>query len=417
MLVFKLGWRNLWRNPGRSLLSITAIAVACAVLVVVESLRAGLVRQTLDNGTRLVVGHLQVQDAAFRKDRNLYDTIGGAAGADVPKLLAAVERRTGLAAAPRVIGFGLLSTGERSSGAEIVGVDAAREARVSRLLETVVTGDGLDGAPRGAVLLGKTLAEDLGVDLGGEVAVVTQAADGSLGNELWRVRGVLRTGLATLDRSLAVVAIGDLQDLMALGPARVHQIVGRVSDPERAPAVAAALAAESTLPVGAQPESWATLLPVLADYRRLIGAWGWVMVGIVGTFAGFGVLNTMLMAVFERTHEFGVLASLGLRPPLVLAMVLCECVGLAVVGIAIGLVAGAGGMAYFVLRGWDLSRWAEGLTISGVLVDPRLRGAWTWQTMPAIGAVLALIIVLAGVLPAVRAARLRPVAALAARAD
>jgi ABC-type lipoprotein release transport system permease subunit len=417
VLVLRLGWRNLWRNPGRSLLSIGAVAVACAVLITVESLRAGLVRQTLENGTRLVLGHLQVQDEAFRRDRNLYDTIGGSAGTDVPALLAAVERTTGMAAAPRVVGFGLLSTGERSSGAEILGVDPAREGRVSRLLETVVEGQGLDGAPRGAMLLGKALAEELGVAVGGEVAVVTQAADGSLGNELWHLRGVLRTGLATLDRSLAVVAIADLGDLMALGPARIHQVVGRVPDPARAPRVAAALGAGGMLPPGARAESWATLVPVLADYERLIGAWGWVMVGIVGTFAGFGVLNTMLMAVFERTHEFGVLAALGLRPPLVLAMVLTECAGLALVGIALGIAAGAGGMAYFVLHGWDLTRWAEGLTISGVLLDPVLRGAWTWRTVPSIAAALVLIIVLAGLLPALRAARLQPVTALAAPAD
>jgi ABC-type lipoprotein release transport system permease subunit len=417
VLVLTLGWRNVWRNPGRSLLSIAAVAVACAVLITVESLRTGLVRQTLENGTRLMLGHLQVQDTAFRKDRNLYDTLGGSGGTDVPALLAAVERRTGLTAAPRVVGFGLLSTGERSSGAEILGVDPAREARVSRLLETVVDGRGLAGAPPRAVLLGKTLAEDLGLTIGGEVAVVTQAADGSLGNELWRLHGVLRTGLATLDRSLAVVAIGDLQDLMALGPTRIHLVVARVADPEQAPRIAETLAGDGTLPPGARADSWVTLVPVLADYRRLIGAWGWVMVGIVGTFAGFGVLNTMLMAVFERTHELGVLAALGLRPPLVLTMILAECASLAVVGIVIGVGAGAGGMAYFVLHGWDLTRWAEGLTISGVLVDPVLRGAWTWRSVPSITAALAVIIVLAGMLPALRAARLRPVAALAARAD
>jgi ABC-type antimicrobial peptide transport system permease subunit len=98
-------------------------------------------------------------------------------------------------------------------------------------------------------------------------------------------------------------------------------------------------------------------------------------------------------------------------------MILAECASLAVVGIVIGVGAGAGGMAYFVLHGWDLTRWAEGLTISGVLVDPVLRGAWTWRSVPSITAALAVIIVLAGMLPALRAARLRPVAALAARAD
>jgi ABC-type lipoprotein release transport system permease subunit len=417
VLVLRLGWRNVWRNSGRSALSIAAVSVACAVLIVVQSLQEGLVRQTLENGTRLVLGHLQVHDAAFRRDRNLYDTIGGAAGADVPALLASLESRGGLLAAPRVVGFALLSTGERSSGAEILGVDPSREARVSRLLAAVVEGAGLDGAPRGALLLGTTLAEELEAAVGTDVAVVTQAADGSLGNELWRVRGIVRTGLATLDRSLAVAAIADVQALMALGPARIHQVVARVPDPEQAAAVATALAADAELPPGAQAESWETLVPALRDYRRLIRAWGWVMVAIVGIFAGFGVLNTMLMAVFERTHELGVLASLGLRPPLLLAMVLAECVSLAVVGIAAGIVVGAGGMAYFVLHGWDLSRWAAGLTISGVLIDPVIRGVWAWRAVPSIAASLAIILVLAGLVPALRAARLSPVEALAARVD
>ncbi|MBI2525375.1 MAG: ABC transporter permease [Candidatus Rokubacteria bacterium] len=417
MVTLRLGWRNLWRNPGRSLLSIAAVAVACAVLITVESLREGLVRQTLENGTRLVIGHLQVQDATFRRDRNLYDTIGGPGGTDVRALLVAVERRVRMAAAPRVVGFGLLSADRRSAGAEILGVDPAREARVTRVLESVVDGRGLDGAPPRAVLLGKALAEELAVAVGDEVAVVTQAADGSVGNELWRVRGIIRTGLGTLDRSLAVVALHDLQDIMALGPGRIHQVVARVADPEQARRVAEVLEADGTLPPGARAESWETLVPALVDYRRLIRAWGWVMLGIVGLFAGFGVLNTMLMAVFERTHELGVLASLGLRPPLVLAMVLAECASLAAAGIAAGVALGTGGMAYFVVHGWDLTRWAEGLTLSGVLIDPVLRGAWTWRQVPSIALSLAALVTLAGLLPALRAARLRPVAALAARAD
>lgn len=394
-----------------------AVAVACAVLITVQSLQEGLVRQTLENGTRLVLGHLQIQDAAFRKDRNLYDTIGGTSGTDVPALLAAVERRGGVLSAPRVTAFALLSTGERSSGAEILGVDPRREGRVTRVLDTIVRGEGLDGAPRGSVLLGQALAEELHAAVGDEVAVITQAADGSVGNELWRLRGIVRTGLAPLDRSLAVAAIGDVQQLLVLAPGRIHQIVARVGDPEQARAVADLLTADRLLPPGAQAESWETLVPILADYRRLIGAWGWVMLGIVGTFAGFGVLNTMLMAVFERTHELGVLAALGLQPPLLVAMVLAECASLAAVGIVAGIALGASGMAYAVMHGWDLTRWSEGLTMSGVLIDPMLRGAWTWRAVPPIAVSLAVIVVLAGVIPALRAARLRPVAALAARAD
>jgi hypothetical protein len=111
----RLGWRNVWRNPRRSLLSIAAVAVAFAVLIALDAIREGMARQLLDSGTRLLLGHLQVHDGAYLPDRGLYDTIGGDAGTDLPALLAAVEARPGVrAAAPRVYGFGLLSTGPRS---------------------------------------------------------------------------------------------------------------------------------------------------------------------------------------------------------------------------------------------------------------------------------------------------------------
>jgi ABC-type lipoprotein release transport system permease subunit len=394
------------------------VAVAFAVLLVIEGLREGMARQMLDNGTGLMMGHLQVHDAAYLPDRGLHDTLGGAGGTDVAGLLRAVEAGTGVeAAAPRVFGFGLLSTGPRSAGAQLMGVDPAREARVTRLLASVVAGRGLAGAPANAVLLGRTLAEELGAEVGAEVAVVTQATDGSIGNELLRVQGIFRTGLAGLDRTLAIARVADLQALLALAPERVHEIVTRTADPRRAAEIAAALAAAGTLPPGARIESWQSLAPALVDYLALLRGWNWVMVGIVGTFAALGVLNTMLMAVFERTRELGVLAALGMRPWQLLAMVLAESAALAVIGLAGGLVLGAAGMSYFVAHGWDLSRWTRGLTIAGVLVDPVLRGAWTWDTAAGTALALGAITILAALLPARRAARLRPVEALTAPVD
>ncbi len=415
MLIVRLGWRNLWRNPRRSLLSIGAVAVAFAVLMTLESLREGSAAQMLDSGTRLMLGHLQVHARAYLEDRNLYDTIGGDEGTDVQALVAALESTPGVrAAAPRAIAFGLLSTGSRSAGAELLGVDPAREARVTRLLDTLVSGDGLGAAPPNSVLLGRTLAEELDATVGHEVAVVTQSADGAIGNELLRVRGIFRTGLAVVDRSLAVLQLADLQSLMALGPARIHELAARVDDAEHAQAVADLLSRSGTLPPGARVEAWNALAPALVDYLRLLRGWNWVVVLIVGLFAAFGVLNCMLMAVFERTHELGVLAALGFRPSQALAMIVAECLCLAAMGLAAGFALGGVGVAYFVWHGWDLTRWATGLTIAGVLVDPVLHGAFAWRSTPRIAVMLTAIMVLAGLLPALRAARMKPVEALAA---
>jgi ABC-type lipoprotein release transport system permease subunit len=342
----------------------------------------------------------------------MYDTLGGDAGIDAAALLARLESVEGVdAAAPRAIGFGLVSTGPRSAGAQLLGVDPVREAAVTRLLGAVVDGEGLAGAPPQAVLLGKTLADDLGARVGDELAVVTQAADGSLGNELLHVRGLVRTGLVPLDRGLAIMGLADLQALMALGPGRLHEIALRIDDPEQASAVATRL----PLPARLRASSWETLAPALVEYVGLVRGWSWVMVVIVGLFAAFGVLNTMLMAVFERTHEIGMLASLGVRPVQVLVMVLAETVCLAAVGLVLGTGLGGLGMAYFAWHGWDLSRWAEGLTVAGVLVDPVLRAVFSWRSAPSAALVLGGILTLAGLLPAARAARMKPVEALAAR--
>jgi ABC-type lipoprotein release transport system permease subunit len=217
-----------------------------------------------------------------------------------------------------------------------------------------------------------------------------------------------------LDRTLAVTALGDLQTLLALPSGRIHEVAARLDDPETAAGVVAALARAPALPAGARAVSWETLAPALVEYLRLLRGWNWITLLIVGTFAAFGVLNTMLMAVFERTREMGVLVALGLGPSRLLGMILAESACLAAVGLAAGAGLGTVGMTYFAWHGWDLSRWAAGLTIAGVLVDPVLRGTITWQSLPSIGASLGAITILAALVPALRAARLRPVQALAA---
>ncbi len=415
MIVLRLGWRNLWRNPRRSALTIGAVAVAFAVLILLVGLVEGMARQMVANGTRLMLAHLQVHDAAYLPGRSLHDTLGGAGGTDVGALLGAVERAPGVrVAAPRVLGFGLLSTGPRSAGAQLVGLDPGREARVTALLGALVEGRGLAGASPRSVLLGKTLAEELDARVGTEVAVVTQAADGTIGNELWTVAGILQTGLGALDRSLALVAIGDLQALLSLAPSRIHEIAARLDDPEGAEAAVAALERSGALPADARARSWRRLAPELADYLALLRGSNWLTILIIGLFAAFGVLNTMLMAVFERTRELGLLASLGVRPWQVLGIVVAESACLAAVGLAAGLALGALGMTYLVRHGWDVTRWTEGVTVAGVLFDPVMRAAWDWPGTARIAGTLAGISVLAGLLPALRAARMKPVDALAA---
>ena len=219
MIIWRLGWRNLWRNSRRSLITIASIASAFTFLIALCGLMEGLKGQLLSNGTDLFLGHLQIHDSAYLPDRNLYDTLGGEEGVDLSALFASLDQQKQVVAAtPRVYAFGLLSTGDQSVGAEILGIDPDRERMVTTLLKHLDRGNGDLGARSRSIVLGVLLARELQASIGSEVAIVAQAADGTLANDLYRVVGgypahgidPLRSlpGSPALDRSTGVSGVG-----------------------------------------------------------------------------------------------------------------------------------------------------------------------------------------------------------------
>src|SRR5512142_2732647 len=193
LLTVRLGWRNLWRNPGRSAITVAGGAFAFAFLIALVGFGRGLSTQLLRNGTELMVGHIQLHDAAYLPDRELHRTIGGPQGADWPELLQRLRRlREVRQAVPRVYSPALLSTGDRSAGAQLIGVEPESETRMSRVF-TAQAAAALTA--RGSLVLGDLLALDLGAVVGGEVALVAQAYDGTLGNALFRVTAIVHTGM------------------------------------------------------------------------------------------------------------------------------------------------------------------------------------------------------------------------------
>jgi ABC-type lipoprotein release transport system permease subunit len=284
---------------------------------------------------------------------------------------------------------------------------------VSALLETVESGS-LDRLQPKGLLLGHTLARELGARTGDEVAVVTQAADGSLGNDLFHVAGILRTGLRNLDQSLAVAYIDDLQALLALPPERIHEVALLIGDAKAADLVASQLTSSGILPQNAVAQGWGDLSPQLKDYLNLSEGFSAFIIFLVALFAAFGVLNTMMMAVFERTREIGMLGSLGTAPLLILVSILLEGLCLAAVGLVAGFGLGSLIMADLISRGWDLSRWIGEMSMIDTRMDPVLQGAWAWDHVISAGLGLVLATLLAAFFPARRAAWMNPVEALTA---
>lgn len=413
MLILRLGWRNLWRNTRRSVISIGAVATALIILVLLLGLSEGLKDQMLANGTSLLLGEFQVHDAAYLPDRGMYDTIGGDEGLDEASLLGKIESVPGVVAVtPRVNGFALLSTGEHSAGAQLLGIDPEREPAVTTFLTGLTSGSLLGAQADKGILLGETLARELGASVGDEVAAVTQAADGSMGNDLYVVRGTVRTGLSHVDRVMAIFHKSDLQQLLGFEADRYHELAGRIDREADADRIAARLNNGGWLPAGAEAQSWGDLIPYLRDYLQLFDGMYGFLIGLVALFAALGILNTMLMVVFERTREIGMLAAMGLVPAQIVAAIVVETLVLVALGIGVGLAASAILMQPLSTSGLDLSRWMGEMALMNTRMDPVIFLKWRWDHLFWSIVGLSLGALAAAVIPAFRAARLDPVEAL-----
>jgi ABC-type lipoprotein release transport system permease subunit len=403
-----MAWRNVLRNPRRSLLTAAAMGIAVAFLMMVLALTAGMYGQMRDVLVTRSLGHVQVHHPDWPGRRQLFDALQ-----DVDATVAALEGDPAVVrVAPRLYGNALLGGKDRTEGAQITGVDPAREDAVRGLAEDVVEGAWLAEAPAHAAVLGADLAERLELHVGDEVLAVTQAADGSLGNDLYRVVGLVRTGSPSVDRAGAFLHRADLAELLAL-PDRAHElvIVGR----DDSDAGVAALATEVRRVLGdrtALVRTWSEVDPTTAQLFGMQEFGSWLMVGFFFAVSAVGVVNTLLMSVFERTREIGVMRAIGLRPRQVVLLVVLEAVMLAGLAIVVGGALGAVGDAALVHVGLDFSVGGKGYNVGDMTFDPVVHGRVTPDTVwkPVLGVLV--FTVAAAVWPAVRAARLRPSAAL-----
>lgn len=427
---WRIAWRNLGRNRKRTLITAGALAFGYVASVLMVGISDGTTAEMVENGTNLLTGQVQVHAANWKPEHGLYATLGGDSGTDVPALLRAVSGEPGVsAAAPRVYAGGLVSAGDQTVAAALVGVDPALEPRVSRLLSTIVRGH----APRAGVkelALGEEMARKLHVSPGDEVVIVAPAADGSMGNDLFHVAGIYHTGMADVDGAYAVLPIGVLQRLVALDPGRVHEIAAAVPQPWRAPAVADSLApllrrSGWAVSVGsgaaADPsralkvEPWTSFRPELLEYAQLAQSSNVLIIGIVFIMAIFGVANTMLMGTFERRREFAVVRALGTTGSGVSRTVVYEGLILGLLALAAGALLVAPLLVWFHNSPPDFSGLVGGFTMAGALIRPVLRVEYSVEAPLVSAAALLATAVLAALYPAYRATRVPPADALAGR--
>ncbi|TGD71843.1 ABC transporter permease [Mangrovimicrobium sediminis] len=406
-LTWVLAWRNLWRHRRRTWLTVGAMLFCNVLLVFLISLQLGSYQVMIDNSLALFSGHLQVQQADYRADQRLRDT--------VPQVTALAEEMRGqldaVGVAARGQAFALASSEERSFGIQITGVQPAYEPLVSSLPGLVAQGRYLQPDDSDAIVVGAVLARNLRVAPGDALTFIGSGRDGSIAAGIATVVGILDSGIPEVDRGMAQVPLAWFQDVFAMGEAG-HAVVVRMAHLEQVQAAVATtrglLPAEENLAV----LDWDALQPGLRQAIQSDMASAWFMYAVLILLVAFSVLNTQLMSVMERTHEFGVMLALGLGPGRLARLVAMETMLLSLLGLALGLLCGALLVAYLSVAGFTypgMEELAARFNMAGRIYPEFSVVALTWGPL-----VVFVFCLLAAIYPALSLFRLAPVSAMRA---
>jgi putative ABC transport system permease protein len=351
-MLFITAWRNIWRNPRRTILTAGAIMFTCAILAFMVSLQQSSYAAAIRAATSIYQGAFQVQRRGYQENPQSYLTI--LRPEQVRNDL--LERVRGIGeAGVRAEVFALVSSTEKSSGVQITGVEAEREPKLSTLTGTIRKGRYLNHDDQNVAVIGETLARKLRITIGDELTVLGQGADGSMAATILQIVGVFESGSPLLDGNLIQIPLATLQENFTL-PDQAHRIVvqgeqfNNLTEDQRE--------LDGWLQSAAYREleilSWEDLNPGLRESIELDLISGWLFFLSLIVIVAFGVLNTFLMSLLERKREFGLLLSLGMKGDKIVLLTLLEAIGLITIGIIPGVLIGGGVILYFHQNGLSI---------------------------------------------------------------
>lgn len=399
-----LAWRNLWRNARRTVITMSALSLGCAGIIGLHSYRESVYAVVVRDITEGLIGHLQVHGQGYQEAPAISTVVK-----DPVQVEAALHGALpGAKAERRVMGAGLAGAKDQSAPVMIVGLTPP--APGDHGLTTLVEGHDLSPAPKHEVLVGKDLARDLDVKPGGELVLVSQAADGSVANDRYTVVGTFTSPSAELDQVAVVLHLKDAQDFFALGDGVTMLVVRLPESADREDVGSEVAALRGALDLKTlEALGWGDILPEFKNTMTSKRQGQHFVDLIVFLIVGLGVFNAMTMSTFERTREFGVMGALGTRPRRVLALIVTESLLQGVLSFLAGAALGAG--VLYATGSVDLSSVMQG-DVMGARMPDHVALALNLGAVKNAAVVAFSTVLLGGLVPAIRAARLRPVEAM-----
>ena len=404
-LYLRLAWRNLWRHRRRTLLVIVAMGLGLAMMMMYDGLVSGFNQAIYGNAIKVLGGNLQVHAAGYRTEANQSPLLPLENDQQVVNTVLAQPEV--LAASRRINTSGLASSREGAFAVSIVGIEPEQELEVNLAAQHVIAGRYLASDDLDLIYIGKGLADAMDVQVGDRMTLTGRSTHEQMRQRTMTVVGIYDLGLPDIEKRTIYISLGEAQDLYNLSGSSTEVAITLKQLGQEGQVMAALKPVLS----GYEIESWDTNYPELQSALSTKGGVMNIFSVIILLIAGIGILNLLLMAVYERTREIGVLGALGLKPRQISLLFILEGTMMGLVGVAAGI--GMGLLFNGLLRqvGLDYSQFS-GVTSFMALVGGRVYPDWGLDKIVGRSLTVAIIAALAAFIPAREAAQREPAEAL-----
>lgn len=398
--LLKMAYRDLGRNRRRSFFSALALGMGMGLLLLIAAVLEGEMRGALETSLKLQSGHLQVRASTYNENKN---SLAWEDLVENPAEVAGQIQRLDLVqeATPRLYAAGIVVVREETIGVRIIGVDPQAQANAP-YREGLVSGEFLQPDDREGILIGQSLADKIRAQVGDRLTLLVNTSNGDVDQQAFVIRGIYSTRTPSYDQVTILMALPKAQ---AITRTENHAsiIFVLLKDRFQADAVAAALQAGRY-----QVQTWRQMNALLVELEDFSNAYMVVIYLIILGITATVIVNTLIMSVFERTREIGILSAMGMRSTRIMAMFFAESSLLAIGGIVIGLILGGLMVAYMAKYGLFIGD----MGISGILFGERIYAYLALDDALNLIAITFVVSLLAALYPALLAARMEPVQAL-----
>ena len=321
----------MWRSRRRTLITISSIFFAVIFAILMRVAVVGLFDKLINDTVSLTSGYIQVHHSGYWENRSVDSTF-----AESPKLAALLDHEKTITAwTPRLESFGLASSGDRTKGIMVVGMDPKRENLVSNLAQKIISGKYPDQNDKG-IVLAEGLAAYLKLKVNDTVVLIGQGYQGNMASGKYAVKGIAKIGIPDMNKGMAWLPMGAAQDFLSTG-ARYTTISILINNQNNLEGIKKSII-DKTKSESYEVMTWKEMIPQLDQLFQAKMAQNVIMSGVLYLVIAFGIFGTILMMLNERLHEFGILIAIGMKKGLLAGVVVIELLLMSVVGVVLGAV-------------------------------------------------------------------------------